>query len=171
MAEPATVEIEVEKAVARALDALGLPYEVLPCDPALADTEAFCAHYGIPPARSANTIVVVGKADPRRYAVCVVLATTRLDVNGAVRARLGARRTSFASPEETSALTGMLLGGVTPLALPPELPVWVDARVMEPDWVVLGGGSRSSKIKVGPQVFERLPGAEVVPGLAVERSA
>ena len=149
-----------------ALDAMGLPYEALPCEPEFADTAAFCERYGVAPEDSANTIIVAGKGDPRRYAACVVLATTRLDVNGAVRARLGVRKASFASAEETGELTGMSIGGVTPLRLPDDLPVWVDDRVMSRDTIVLGGGSRSLKIRVTPQVFERMPAAEVVPGLA-----
>ena len=149
-----------------ALDAMGLPYEALPCDPEFADTAAFCERYGVAPEDSANTIVVAGKGDPRRYAACVVLATTRLDVNGAVRTRLGVRKASFASAEETGELTGMSIGGVTPLTLPDDLPVWVDDRVMSRETIVLGGGSRSLKIRVTPQVFERMPAAEVVPGLA-----
>ena len=149
-----------------ALDAMGLPYEALPCEPEFADTAAFCERYGVAPEDSANTIIVAGKGDPRRYAACVVLATTRLDVNGAVRARLGVRKASFASAEETGELTGMSIGGVTPLTLPDDLPVWVDDRVMSRETIVLGGGSRSLKIRVTPQVFERMPAAEIVPGLA-----
>jgi prolyl-tRNA editing enzyme YbaK/EbsC (Cys-tRNA(Pro) deacylase) len=156
----------VEAAVRAAADATGVPYEALPCDPDFADTAAFCERYGIDPADSANTIVVVAKGEPRRYVACVVLATTRLDVNGAVRKRLGVRRASFASAEETRELTGMLIGGVTALALPPDLPLWVDERVMSRPTVVLGGGSRSLKLRIAPEVFRRIPTAEVVEGLA-----
>lgn len=159
----------MEARVLAAVKAAGVPYEVLPCDPALADTEAFCAHYGVPLERSANTILVASRSEPRQYAACVLLATTRLDVNRTVRRRLGVRRASFASPEETAQVTGMLLGGVTPLGLPDDLPVWVDARVLVPDWVILGGGSRSAKLKVHPSVLEHLPAAEVVDGLAIDR--
>ena len=151
-----------------ALDAVGVPYEALPCDPEFADTAAFCERYGVAPEDSANTIVVAGKAEPRVYAACVVLATTRLDVNGTVRRRLGARKASFATAEETRALTGMSIGGVTPLALDEGLPVWVDERVMTRKTIVVGGGSRSLKIRVTPRLFEHLPAAEIVPDLAVE---
>ena len=88
----------------------------------------FCAAYGYAPEDSANTIVVVGKSTPPVYAACVVLATTRLDVNGVVRRRLGTRKASFASAEETKAITGMLIGGVTAFGLPADLPLWVDAQ-------------------------------------------
>ncbi len=153
----------------RALEATGVEFELLACDPDFADTAAFCERYGIDPHDSANAIVVAGKGGasaPRRYVCCVVLATNRLDVNGAVRRRLGVKRASFASADETRKVTAMAIGGVTPLALPADLPVWVDARVMGRDRVVLGGGSRSLKVRVTPDVFRRLPSAEIVEDLA-----
>jgi prolyl-tRNA editing enzyme YbaK/EbsC (Cys-tRNA(Pro) deacylase) len=149
-----------------ALDPLNVPYELFPCDPALADTAQFCAAYGFSPGESANTIVVVGKSDPRVYAVCVVLATHRLDVNRAVRDKLGTRRASFAGPDETRELTGMEIGGVTPFGLPDGLPVWIDADVMGRSRLILGGGSRTWKVISTPSLLEALPGAEVVEGLA-----
>ena len=149
-----------------ALAGLGVSYELFPCDPALADTAAFCATYGFAPGESANTIVVAGKSDPRRYAACIVLATHRLDVNRTVRDRLGTRKASFAGADETQALTGMAIGGVTPFGLPPELPVWVDAAVMALPRVVLGGGSRSWKVIAPPTILLALPNVEVVEALA-----
>jgi prolyl-tRNA editing enzyme YbaK/EbsC (Cys-tRNA(Pro) deacylase) len=140
-------------------------YELFPCDPALADTAAFCAAYGFAPEDSANTIVVVGKGAVPVYAACVVLATHRLDVNRAVKARFG-RKSSFASPDETRALTGHEIGGVTVFGLPPDLPVWIDAAVMERDRIVLGGGSRSWKVIAPATILLTLPNAAVVEGLA-----
>jgi prolyl-tRNA editing enzyme YbaK/EbsC (Cys-tRNA(Pro) deacylase) len=145
---------------------LGVAFELFPCDPALADTAAFCAAYGFSPDESANTIVVAGKADPRRYAACIVLAPHRLDVNHAVRDRLGTRKASFASADETRELTGMEIGGVTPFGLPPTLPLWVDAAVMTRPRIVLGGGSRSWKVIAAPAILRALPNVEVVDGLA-----
>jgi prolyl-tRNA editing enzyme YbaK/EbsC (Cys-tRNA(Pro) deacylase) len=142
------------------------PYELFPCDPALADTAAFCAAYGFSAEDAANTIIVAGKADPPRYAACVVLATHRLDVNHAVRDRLGTRRASFASPEETRALTGQQIGGVTAFGLPDGLPILVDAAVMERFRIVLGGGSRSWKVLAPPSILLTLANVEVVEGLA-----
>jgi hypothetical protein len=91
---------------------------------------------------------------------------TRLDVNGVVRRRLGARKVSFAPAELTIELTGQEIGGVTVFGLPDKIPVWVDARVLEPEWVVIGAGSRSAKIKLDPQVLASLDRFEVVEGLA-----
>jgi prolyl-tRNA editing enzyme YbaK/EbsC (Cys-tRNA(Pro) deacylase) len=149
-----------------ALRPLGVPYELFACDPALADTAQFCEAYGFSMDESANTIVVVGKADPRRYAACLVLATHRLDVNRTVRDRLGTRKASFAGADETRELTGMEIGGVTPFGLPAGLPVWIDAAVMTRPRVVLGGGSRSWKVIAAPAILEALPGAVVLEGLA-----
>ena len=150
------------------LDPLGVAYELFSCDPALADTAAFCAAYGFDPQDSANTIVVIGKSDPPRYAACVTLAPYRLDVNRIVRDRLGTRKASFAPAEDTAALTGMQMGGVTVFGLPAELPIWVDARVMERGRIVLGGGSRSWKVVSTPAILSALPGMEVVKGLATD---
>ncbi|MDA1239844.1 MAG: hypothetical protein O2798_03270, partial [Chloroflexi bacterium] len=119
-----------------ALDALGGPYELMPCDPDLADTAAFCEAYGVLPEQSANCILVASKAEPKSYAACLVLATQRLDVNGTVRRLMGARKASFAPAEETAALTGMLIGGVTPLGLPEGVPIYLAAEVMEQSQVV-----------------------------------
>jgi prolyl-tRNA editing enzyme YbaK/EbsC (Cys-tRNA(Pro) deacylase) len=140
-------------------------YELFPCDPALADTAAFCAAYGFSPEDSANTIVVVGKGTPPTYAACVVLATHRLDVNRTVKGRFG-RKSSFASPDETRALTGHEIGGVTVFGLPADLPIWIDAAVMGRDRIVLGGGSRSWKVIAPASILLTLPNAEVVDGLA-----
>ncbi len=150
---------------------LGEPYELFPCDPALADTAAFCAAYGFAPEDCANTIVVIGKSDPPRFAACVTLAPYRLDVNRVVRDRLGTRKASFAPAEQTAALTGMQIGGVTVFGLPEDLPVWVDARVLTRDRIVLGGGSRSWKVIAAPAILFRLPGTEVVEGLASDPRA
>ncbi len=146
--------------------ATGVTFEIVPCHPELADTAAFCAAYGYLPEQSANTIVVIGKGDVPSYAACVVLATTRLDVNGAVRRRFGVRKASFAPAEATMELTGMTPGGVTPFALPPDLPLWIDAAVMACEQVIVGGGSRSMKVLSPPAALAALPGAEVIEGLA-----
>ncbi len=151
------------------LDALGVGYERIAIDPAYADTFAFCEHYGEPAEHAANTLVVATKKDPKRFAVCVVLATTRLDVNHAVRDLMGSGRLSFASAEEMATLTGMKVGGVTPFALPPGLPLYVDARVTALDWVIMGTGGRDSKLRLDPAILCDLPGAVVVEGLARPR--
>ena len=140
--------------------------DVIECDPALADTADFCAAYGYEMDDSANAILVVGRSDPPRYAVCVVLASTRLDVNRTVRKRLGVRKASFAPADVTAEVTGMAIGGVTPFALPAGLPLWIDRRVMERERIVVGGGSRSAKVVGPPKMLLAVDGAEVVDDLA-----
>jgi prolyl-tRNA editing enzyme YbaK/EbsC (Cys-tRNA(Pro) deacylase) len=152
--------------VLETIAALGVDYEMIPCDPDLADTAQFCEAYGYPLEDSANTIVVVGKSDPRVYVACVVLASTRLDVNGRVKKKLGIRRTSFASAEETMEVTGMTIGGVTPFGLPPGLPIWIDERVVNRQRIILGGGSRDRKVLSSPTILTALPNTEVVNDLA-----
>ena len=156
-----------EQEVRARLDELGVDYEIVPCDPALADTAAFCEAYGYEIEDSANTIVVVGKSDPRSYVACVVLASDRLDVNSAVRRKLGVKRASFADADTTGDITGMAIGGVTVVGLPSDLPIWVDSRVMDRQRIILGGGSRSCKVLAPPALLLELPNVEVVEGLSL----
>ncbi len=153
------------------LATLGIEHKIMACDPALADTADFCAAYGIDPADSANAILVAGKVregEERPFALCLVLATHRLDVNGTVRRRLGSRKASFAGADETAAITGMQIGGVTPFGLPSNcpVPIWIDSDVMARDQVVVGGGSRDRKLLLPPIGLLSLPGAEAVDDLA-----
>jgi prolyl-tRNA editing enzyme YbaK/EbsC (Cys-tRNA(Pro) deacylase) len=158
-----------ENLVRQFLDDSGFAYEVIPCDPELADTAVFCQHYGYALEVSANTIIVKSKTGEARFVACIVLASTRLDVNKVVRKRLAARRVSFASADETKEVTGMELGGVTPLALTVDLPVWIDERVMSADYIILGGGNRSTKIKITPEALLQIPDATVVENLATSK--
>ena len=152
-----------------ALTALEVDFEVMECDPALADTAAFVEAYGVPLDRSANTILVASKGAEPTYVACVLLATTSLDVNNVVRRELGVRKASFARAEPTIETTGMEIGGVTPFGLPAAMPILVDSRVMEPDWIVLGGGNRSSKLRLAPKALGQLPSVRVIEGLASVR--
>jgi prolyl-tRNA editing enzyme YbaK/EbsC (Cys-tRNA(Pro) deacylase) len=144
-----------------------LDVRVAEIDPDLADTAAFCARYEVQPEVSANCVVVAGRrGGETRYAACVVLATTRADVNGVVRRRLDARKASFAPMDHAVALTGMEHGGITPLGLPDGWPLLVDAAVAATTEVVVGSGVRRSKIVLPGAALGTLPGAEVVDGLA-----
>ncbi len=158
-------------AVLQQLDDLGLAYEVVPCDPDLADTGAFCEAYGYAADDTANAIVVIGKSDPPRYVMCLVLSSTRLDVNRVVRKRLGVRRASFASADQTKELTGMAIGGVTIFGSSTELPLWVDARVMDRPSLIIGGGGRDRKLLVPPATIAGHPDVTVVENLAMPISA
>jgi prolyl-tRNA editing enzyme YbaK/EbsC (Cys-tRNA(Pro) deacylase) len=153
--------------VRNALATLGIEYEAVPCDPALADTAAFCDAYGFDPADCANCIVVASRRPAGEYLSALVLATTRLDVNGRCCELMGVRRASFAPPDVTVELTGMVMGGVTPFGLPLSLlPVRVDVAVLSRQRVVVGGGDRSVKLVVEASVFSRTPDFEVIEHLA-----
>jgi prolyl-tRNA editing enzyme YbaK/EbsC (Cys-tRNA(Pro) deacylase) len=161
-------ERKVLAAVAKIGAQTGVAYEVIEIDPEFSDTAAFCEQYGFALEQTCNTILVASRKGPKKQAACVVLAHTRLDVNKRVKHLLGVQKASFASAEEMTGMTGMQVGGLTPLALPSELPLYVDERVMRPRWIILGGGGRSIKIKVAPAILREL-GAEVVEGLALEQ--
>lgn len=148
------------------LEQTGLPFEVWPCEPELADTAAFCEHYGVALENSANAILVRSKTGTEKFVLCVLLATDRLNTNHTVRKKMGARKVSFASADETREITGMEIGGVTPLALAADLPIWIDDAVMQCEYIVLGGGNRNCKIKADPRALTQQPAAEIVTGLA-----
>ncbi len=165
--EPA--QVALDERVERAVSTYEVMCEVLACDPELADTAVFCDHYGFSLDQSANTILVASKkVEPPRYAVCVVLGTTRLDVNKKVSELLGVKRLSFADAEVTQELTGMMIGGVTAIGID-DLPIYVDSAVMLQSQVVMGGGNRSSKLLLAPGELTKLPNVEVIDGLAHPR--
>jgi prolyl-tRNA editing enzyme YbaK/EbsC (Cys-tRNA(Pro) deacylase) len=154
--------------VAAALDGLAARdgVGVAEIDPELADTAEFCERYQVSPADSANCVIVTGKRDGQeRFAACVVLATTRADVNGLARRRLDVRKASFAATELAVTETGMEYGGITPIGLPSGWPVLVDAAVAAAPRVVIGSGLRRSKLTLPGAVLAGLPGAEVLDGL------
>jgi prolyl-tRNA editing enzyme YbaK/EbsC (Cys-tRNA(Pro) deacylase) len=137
------------------------------CDPQYADTASYCEHYNLPPGEGANTIIVATKTEPVRYAACIVLPTTKLDVNKCVRQLMGMRKLSFASAEQTVALSDMQIGGVVAIGLPEDVPVYIDDAVFALPEVLLGGGNRSSKLLLDPQELLKMPQAKRIHGLGI----
>jgi prolyl-tRNA editing enzyme YbaK/EbsC (Cys-tRNA(Pro) deacylase) len=168
LAVPELLAEPVRVALAALPDQLMARCSVAEIDAALADTATLCEHYQVPLQASANCVVVTGKrSGTPRWAGCVVLATTRADVNGVVRRRLDVRKASFAAQDEAVGRTGMEYGGITPLGLPAEWPVLVDAAVAAADAVVVGSGLRRSKLVVPGAVLVALPSAQVVEHLGM----
>jgi len=154
--------------VATAVAGLDAPDDVLVAaiDPDLADTAAFCERYGVGLDVSANCVVLTARrGGETRLAACMVLATTRADVNGLARRTLEAKKASFAPMDAAVAETGMEYGGITPVGLPPDWPLLVDAAVAKADRVIVGSGLRRSKLSLPGAVLAGLPGAEVLDGL------
>ena len=138
-------------------------------DPGLADTAAFCEHYDVGLDISANCVVVAPRrADRAWFAACIVLATTRADINGIVRKHLNARKISFAPVDSAVSLTGMEYGGITPVGLPEDWAILVDTNVIDRERVIIGSGIRGSKILAATDVLASLPNAEV---LAITKAA
>ena len=160
LAEPVT---EALRALGDAAGEVG----VAEIDPAAANTAAFCERYGVSPAESANCVVIAGRrGGETRFAACMVLATTRADVNNVARRELDVRKASFAAMDAAVAETGMEYGGITPIGLPAGWPVLVDARVADTPVVVIGSGVRRSKLILAAKLLAGLPGARVIDGLA-----
>ena len=143
---------------------------VAPIDPEVADTQAFCERYGVRMDQSANCVIVAAKREGRRwFAACVVLATTRADVNGLVKKHLGAAKISFAPMDEAVAETGMEYGGITPLGLPPDWPVLIDDAVAAAGEVVIGSGVRRSKLILSGNALAATPNVTVLTSLGTVR--
>jgi prolyl-tRNA editing enzyme YbaK/EbsC (Cys-tRNA(Pro) deacylase) len=142
---------------------------VVEIDPAVSDTAATREQFGLDPAMLANCVVVAGKREGvEKIAACVVLSTTRADVNNAVKRLLVVRKASFLSMDRAVELTGMEYGGITPIGLPAEWPIFVDSRVAEADVVIIGSGVRRSKILLPGRLLGQLPNAQVIEGLGLE---
>ena len=157
------------ESIRQVLERTGASYRFIDCDSDKSDTAIFCAHYGYALEDSVNTIVVKAKGGTIPYIACALLAHTRLDVNHTIRKRLGVRKVSFASAEQTREITGMELGGVTAFGLPSDLPLWIDENLLTREQLIFGSGERTSKIICAPDAIRLLPGVEIVQGLAVIR--
>lgn len=156
----------LDPVIAARVEALGVDYQVLSCNPMFADTAVFCEQYGFNLGDSANCIIIASNTAPRKYAACVLLADSRLGVTRDIRKRLGSKRTSFATVSEAVAITGMQVGGIMPLALPEALPLFIDARVLDRSRIILGSGRRDSKVLISPEVFKKSSQAEIVQNLS-----
>ncbi|MEO5950020.1 MAG: YbaK/EbsC family protein [Candidatus Saccharimonadales bacterium] len=152
--------------VANTVTLNNLEVEEIACDPDFADTAVFSEKYGFTIEQGANTIIVASrKIEPTRYAVCVVLASTRLDVNKAVTKLMEVKKASFADAEVTRQLSEMEIGGVTAVGID-NIPIYVDGAVFGQLKVVMGGGNRSSKILLNPNELLKLSNVRRVEGLA-----
>ena len=162
-----STDAAIEARVVSTLNDLGIEHDLIQIDPDFADTAEFCEKYGYTLEGSGNTIIVASKRGAKKYCACIVQGSARLDVNKTVKKLMGVSRASFASAEETMELTGMLIGGVTAFALPEDMPVYADQKLLEQESIILGSGSRSSKIMIAPEEISKIPGAQFIDGLSL----
>ena len=157
---------EIETNLKETLRNLEVIYEWIEVDPEYADTAEFCERYGFTMEESGNTIIVASKRGEKKFAACIVLGMDRLDVNKKVRNLMQVSRLSFANSENTMELTGMMIGGVTPYMLPDSIPLYIDSKIMNLESIILGGGSRSGKLRLSPKELLKIPSAEIIEGLS-----
>jgi prolyl-tRNA editing enzyme YbaK/EbsC (Cys-tRNA(Pro) deacylase) len=157
----------IEETIKSTLLNLDVKYEWIQVDPEFADTQAFTDKYGYRLDQSGNTIIVGSKRGEKKFSACIVLGIHKLDVNKKVKSLMATSRVSFATPEDTMLITGMLIGGVTPFGIPESIPFYIDAKVMESEFLIVGGGSRSGKIKIHPKELLKIPNAQIIEGLSL----
>lgn len=158
----------VHPMVAAALTVFGINYEIVPCDPNFADTTEFCQKYGYPMETSANTIIVASTRGAKVHCACLVQASRRLDVNHTVKGLMGVSKASFATAAETKDLTGMEIGGVTVFGLPRDIPLYIDAAMMDQPYLIVGAGSRTAKVSIAPSELAKIPNCTVMEGLSID---
>lgn len=162
---------EGNQQVLTALSSYKINYEIVVIDPEYADTAEFCEKYNYEPSNSGNTIIVASKRGPKKYVACLVQANARLDVNKVVTRLMEVKRASFASADETKEITGMLIGGVTPFGLPDDMPIYIDENVKELEFIILGSGDRSSKLKLAGSELSKIPNVEFISGLSAVKQS
>ena len=113
-----------------------------------------------------NTIIVASKKEPKSFVACLVLASYKLDVNKTVRKLMEVSKVSFASAEDTKNLTGMMIGGVTIFGLPDNLTIYLDDKLFQLDYLIVGSGSRSTKVKINPEELKKIPNSIVISDLS-----
>lgn len=163
----------VSATVATALQHLGdvSGVGVAEIDSTLSDTAAFCEHYKVTPEQAANCVVLEAKrGDKKWFAACVILASTRIDVNGVARRTLDAKKVSFAPMEEAVSQSAMEYGAITSVGLPDNWSILVDQAVADSEYVIIGSGVRGSKLAVPGSFFKTLPNVQVIEGLAQART-
>ena len=155
------------KNVLNTLKKTSLDYEIIEINPEYADTYEFCKKYNYPINKSANTIIVCSKKEPVTFAAAIISASKKLDVNHRLKELMSVGRISFAKSEQTKALTGMMIGGVTLFGLPENLTIYADKRLLGFDYIILGGGGRSSKIKISPNILNEIKQVQIIENLAI----
>jgi prolyl-tRNA editing enzyme YbaK/EbsC (Cys-tRNA(Pro) deacylase) len=140
----------------------GVEVVVFTCPDEYSDTAVFCAQFGFGLEDCANTLILKYTKDRGEYyAAVVTLGARRLDINGAVKQQLNAKRLTLARREVATEITGMEFGGITGFGLPAEMRILVDAAVVERPYIVMGAGRRETKILLAPSTLTQLRLAEV----------
>ncbi|MCH2522418.1 MAG: hypothetical protein MK012_02220 [Dehalococcoidia bacterium] len=158
--------INIQHLVEKYLKDYNIEHEIIEIDPDFADTAAFCEKYNYPVENSGNTIIVASKKEPKSFVACLVLASYKLDVNKTVRKLMEVSKVSFASAEDTKNLTGMMIGGVTIFGLPDNLTIYLDDKLFQLDYLIVGSGSRSTKVKINPEELKKIPNSIVISDLS-----
>lgn len=140
---------------------------IVEIDPQYSDSANFCEQFKVDLQLATNCVIVEARrGDQRWFAAVLIPASSRADINGIARRTLGARSVSFAPMEVAVRESGMEYGGITPIGLPGEWPLLIDAAVMHSDVRILGAGKRCAKLVVPGNILKELPSSVILENLA-----
>lgn len=145
---------------ARALDALGIAYELreYAVDPNNLAAESVAAKIGMPAEQVFKTLVLRGD----RNGVCLAVVPGDAEVDEKALAKLtGDRRVEMAPLKEVQSLTGYIRGGVTALAAKRSYPVYIDETAELFDTISISAGVRGTQILLAPADYIRAVNARV----------
>jgi len=148
----------------RALDARGMSYEVFRYPESIHAAEEVAALLGVAPGSVFKTLVVF--ADDTRHLLVMTPGDRELDMRRVARA-VGAKSAHMAPQREAERLTGLKVGGISPLALlGKRFEVYLDAPGAALAVLYLNGGQRGINLKLRVDDLLTVTGARVIEATA-----
>ncbi|GAC1449671.1 MAG: Cys-tRNA(Pro) deacylase [Ktedonobacterales bacterium] len=144
----------------RALDARKIPYDTFTYPHTIHSAVEVASLLGVAPGEVFKTLVMF--TDAGRHLLVMVPGDSEVDVRRLARA-LGVKAVQMAPQREAERLTGLLVGGISPLALlgrPFE--VYLDQRASSLDRLYLNGGQRGVNVCLRVSDLMAVTGAQYV---------
>ncbi|HEX7557338.1 MAG TPA: aminoacyl-tRNA deacylase [Leptolinea sp.] len=115
---------------------------------------------GVSPAQVFKTIVVL-RTKPGKPILAVVPGNHTVDLK-ALASAAGEKKLQLSTQAEAEKITGLLAGGISPLALINKgFQVWLDLAAQNFEEIHISGGQRGLNIKISIQDLIRLTGARL----------
>ena len=120
------------------------------------NSELAAKHLGVAVGQIAKTILLLVDEAPM---VVVISGDRRVDWKK-VKALRNGRRVRLAGPEDVEKHTGFPVGAVSPVALPEDLPIYLDSSLLRFETVFPAGGETNNMFRTTPEESLSLTGAK-----------